>query len=140
MKALCILIGLVLIAGLGFSCREIQKTAGLQRMVHDIPCQDLKIQIIDQLRARKIPAEFRDEIKGLIEAGPFFDQPFPPDTYPKVEEKYQLEVTCLDELSSRITLKSRIRAQGEGNQWFEVTDPRKKELYEKRFLERLMIK
>jgi hypothetical protein len=140
MKTLYILISLGLITGLGFSCREIPKAAGLQRLVHDIPCQDLKTQIIDQLRAQKIPAEFRDEKKGLIEAGPFFDQPFSPDTYSKVEEKYQMEVTCLDELSSRITLKSRIRVQGEGHQWIEMTDPNKKDAYEKRFLDRLMIK
>jgi hypothetical protein len=127
-------------AGGGLSCREIQKTAGLQRVVHDMPCRDLKKSLVDQLQAQKIPVEIRDEPKGLIKAGPFYSQPLPTDPYQRVEEDYLLEVACLDEISTRISLKSRIRVQGQGRQWSDITDPAQKTPYENRFLDRLTVR
>jgi hypothetical protein len=132
---------LILLSGMGFSCKEIPKSSpGMVRMVHDMPCQELVPKLLQVLKKENIPWETVDQKAGLMHAGPFLSDPLAGDPYLKMEERVQVEVKCLDALSTRISIHLQLRGLTQSSQWVEINDLSKIEAYQQRFLNTLTVR
>ena len=132
---------LILLSGMGFSCKEIPKSSpGMVRMVHDMPCQELVPKLLQVLKKENIPWETVDQKTGLMHSGPFLSDPLAGDPYLKMEERVQVEVKCLDALSARISIHLQLRGLTQSNQWVEINDLSKIEAYQQRFLNALTVR
>jgi len=141
MRAAVLFTLLILLSGMGFSCKEIPKSSpGMVRMVHDMPCQELVPKLLQVLKKENIPWETVDQKAGLMRAGPFLSDPLAGDPYLKMEERYQVEVKCLDALSARISIHLQLRGLTKSNQWVEINDLSKIEAYQQRFLNALTVR
>lgn len=141
MRAALLFTLLILLSGMGFSCKEIPKSSpGMVRMVHDMPCQELVPKLLQVLKKENIPWETVDQKAGLMQAGPFLSDPLAGDPYLKMEERVQVEVKCLDALSARISIHLQLRGLTQSNQWVEINDLSKIEAYQQRFLNTLTVR
>jgi len=138
---LFILFSLVIFSGT--ACKEVQKTstpAGINVMVHDIPCEEVIGRVIKECKSQRHPFEWADKEQGILLVGPVTTTPLPDDFFIKMEENIRLEIKCLDPLSTRISLQIQIRGLNSDNQWKDIKDFDKLNAYGKRFLDKLVVK
>ena len=138
---LFILFSLVIFSGT--SCKEVQKTstpAGINVMVHDIPCEEVIGRVIEECKSQHLPFEWADKERGILSVGPVTTAPLLADFFIKMEEKIRLEIKCVDPLSTRIALQIQLRGLTSDNQWQDIKDFDKLNAYGKRFLDRLIVK
>ena len=125
------------------ACKEVHQTAasaGINVMIHDIPCVVVKDRVIKELKNQGLSFEWLDQEQGRLSIGPLTTSPLPPDSFLKMEEKVRLEIKCLDPQSTRISAQMQLRGSTAEKQWLEITDSDKLNVYGKRFLDRLVIK
>ena len=125
------------------ACKAVHQTAasaGINVMIHDIPCAEVKDRVITELKNQGLSFEWLDQEQGRLSIGPLTTSPLPPDSFLKMEEKVRLEIKCLDSQSTRISAQMQLRGSTAGKQWLEITDSDKLNVYGKRFLDRLVIK
>jgi len=138
---LFILFSLVIFSGT--ACKEVQKTstpAGINVMVHDIPCEYVIAQFIKECKSQRHPFEWVDKGQGILSVWPQNTTPLPADPFIKMEEKFRLEIKCIDPISTRISVQIQLKGLASDHQWLEVNDPDKLNIYGKRFLDRLSVK
>ncbi|OGP49644.1 MAG: hypothetical protein A2Y79_04940 [Deltaproteobacteria bacterium RBG_13_43_22] len=126
----------------GTASKEIPKRSnpsGVNVMVHDVPCEEVKDRLLRECKNQQLPFVWADKDRGLLSIGPLNTTPLPLDPFIKMEEKSQLEIRCLDPLTTRISLQIQLRGLMSDNQWLEVKDPETLNAYGKRFLDRLII-
>ena len=138
---LFILVSLVIFSGM--ACKEVQKTstsAGINMMVHDIPCEEVISRIVALCNQQRLHFEWADKDQSLLFIGPVTTSPLPSDPFLKMEEKIRLEIKCVDPLSTRISLRMQLSGWTSDNQWQDIKDLDKLNAYGKRFLDRLVEK
>lgn len=136
---LCLLFSLF-IFGLS-ACKEVHQTAasaGINVMIHDVPCAEVKDRVIKELNHQALSFEWLDQEQGHLSIGPLMTSPIPPDSFLKMEEKIRLEIKCLDRISTRISLQIQLKALSADNRWMEIKDSEKLAVYGKRFLDGLI--
>lgn len=125
------------------ACKEVHQTAapaGINVMIHDIPCAEVKDRVIKELNNQGLSFEWLDQEQGRLSIGPLTTSPIPPDSFLKIEEKVRLEMKCLDSISTRISVQIQLKALSTDNRWVEIKDSDKLTAYGKRFLDSLIDK
>jgi hypothetical protein len=123
------------------ACKEEYKkgpSSGVNVVVQDVPCREVIQGILEACRQQNLSCNWADQAQGRLQIGPVSDTALPPDQDMKTEERVQLEIKCLDNLSTRISLVSEVRLLTPDQKWKIVTEPEVLQAYGKRFLERLM--
>lgn len=124
------------------ACKEVHikaVPAGVNVMIHDIPCEEVKDRLIKECKKQHLPFEWADQQQGLLSIGPVLTTPLPEDSFLKTEEKVRLEIKCSDPLSTRLSLRNQLKCLTADNQWLEIKEADKLNAYGKRFLDRLLI-
>jgi hypothetical protein len=125
------------------ACKEVHQTAspaGINVMIHDVPCAEVKERFIKELNNQGLSFEWLDQEQGRLSIGPLTTSPIPPDSFLKMEEKVRLEIKCIDPISTRISAQMQLRGSIAEKQWLEITNSDKLNAYGKRFLDRLVTK
>jgi hypothetical protein len=137
MRLILVLIVLASFVAMAPTCQQVRQESGLNLIVSDIPCERVGDIIQQELKRLQIPIRKIDPAQGLIETGPFQNDPLPGDGYKKVEEQYRLEMKCREALTTRITCQAVVKGLNPDNSWTPLpeTGP-----YEKRFLEQIIIR
>lgn len=135
MKSLSLFLGIMLIFGTGYTCKEDRPDQKIILGVEDIPCDQVWERILKSLREKNIPIQKIDRKKGTILAGPTITDPITGSRFQKMEEDYQIKMKCFEPLSSQITCQIRLKGLTSENRWVEVKEV---ENYENRFLESLL--
>jgi hypothetical protein len=107
-------------------------------MIHDIPCEEVKDKLIQECKNQRFPFEWTDKNRGTLLIGPLTTSPLSEDSFVKTEEKFKLEIKCIDPISTRISVQIQLRGLTVDNQWLEIKDPDKVNAYGNRFLDRLI--
>jgi len=126
---------------LALSCKEVQKkpmAGGVNLIIHDIPCSEVKKKVIQQLESGKIPFTLLEGDTSTLAIGPFRASPLSPDLYGKIEEEGRLEIKCIDPLSTKISIVLRVKGLTSENRWVEIKEPDRLQIYGERFLQRFM--
>lgn len=138
----CALLFFPLVVGL-MACKEVPKgltPAGLNVVVHDIPCEEVVDRILKECRRQDLPFEWADKDQRILLVGPLTSAPLSGDPFKKMEEKIRLETKCIDPLSTRLSLQLQLRGLTADLQWTEITDSEKLNGYGKRFFDRFLLK
>jgi hypothetical protein len=125
------------------ACKEVHQTAasaGINVMIHDIPCAEVKDRVIKELNNQGLSFEWLDQEQGRLSIGPLTTSPIPPDSFLKMEEKVRLVINCIDPISTRISVQIQLKALSSDNRWVEIKDSDKLTAYGKRFLDSLINK
>jgi hypothetical protein len=131
--------GLLLLTSPG--CKEEYKKglpSGVNVVVQDVPCKEVIQGILGACRQQNLSWSWADQNQGRLHIGPVSDTALPPDQDMKTEERIRLEITCLDSLSTRISLVPEVRLLTPDQKWKTVTEPEALQAYGKRFLDRLL--
>ena len=123
------------------SCKEVQKRetpSGVNIMIHDIACQEVKDQLIRECKNQGFPFDWQEKDQGILLVGPLSTRPLSDDAFVKMEEKFKLEIKCLDPLSTRISVQIQLRGLTSDNQWKEIKDPDHLNAYGNLFIDRLI--
>ncbi|MEW6184721.1 MAG: hypothetical protein AB1585_03170 [Thermodesulfobacteriota bacterium] len=126
---------------LACSCKEVQKkpmAGGVNLIIHDIPCSEVKKKVIHKLESGKIPFTSLDGDTSTLAIGPFHTSPLSPDPYGKIEEEGRLEIKCIDPLSTKLSIVLKIKGLTSDNRWVEIEAPDKLQAYGERFLQKFM--
>lgn len=107
-------------------------------MIHDIPCQEVKDRLLKECKNQRFPFEWADKDRGILLIGPLTTPPLSEDSFVKTEEKFKLEIKCIDPISTRISVQNQLKGMTVENQWLEIKDPDKLNAYGNRFLNRLI--
>ena len=107
-------------------------------MIHDVACDEVKARLIKECQAQHFPFEWIDKNQGLLGIGPLTTQSLSEDSLIKTEEKYQVEIKCIDPISTRISVQIQVKGLTKDNQWLEIKDPDKLNAYGQRFIDQLI--
>ncbi|MBI4764881.1 MAG: hypothetical protein HY787_09785 [Deltaproteobacteria bacterium] len=125
----------------GTSCKEVQKRvtpSGINIMVHDIACQEVKDRLIKECKNQSFPYDWLEKEQETLLIGPLTTPPLPEDSFAKMEEKYRLEIKCMDPISTRISVQIQLKGMTADNRWLVINEPDRLNAYGQRFLERLV--
>ena len=113
-------------------------SSGVNVVVQDVPCKEVIQGILEACRQQNLAWNWADQAQGRLHIGPVSDTALPTDRERKTEERVQLEIKCLDNLSTRISLLPEVRLLTPDQKWKTVTEPEELQAYGKRFLDRLL--
>jgi hypothetical protein len=125
----------------GTSCKELQKKitpSGINVMIHDMACSEVKGQLIKNCKLQHCPFEWGDNNQDNLWIGPLITYPLLGDSFAKMEEKYKMEIKCIDPISTRISVQIQLKGLTADNQWLEIKDPGKLNAYGQRLLDQLI--
>jgi hypothetical protein len=125
----------------GTSCKEGQKRvtpSGINIMIHDIACQEVKDRLIKECKTRSFPFVWSEKDREILWIGPMTTLPLSEDSFVKMEEKYNVEIKCMDPISTRISVQIQLKGMTADNQWLAIKDPDRLNAYGERFLDRLI--
>jgi hypothetical protein len=120
-------------------CKEVQKKmtpSGINVMIQDRACDEVKDRLIKECKTHHFSLEWLD--KGIFIIGPLTGSPLSGDSFIKIEEQYQMEIKCIDPLSTRISVQIQVKGLTADNQWVEIKNPDKLNAYGNRFLDQLI--
>ncbi len=104
-------------------------------MIHDMTCNDVNDRLIKEFKNQHLPFEWIDKERGLLSVGPAITPPLSSDSFVKMEETYQLEIKCIDPISTRISVQIKLKGFSSDNRWVEIKEAEKLTAYGKRFLD-----
>jgi hypothetical protein len=137
-----LLLFLVFLLGTQLSaCKEEYQNSqspGINVVIQDVPCDEVIQGILRACRKQNLSWNWVDQSKGRLNIGPFPDTSLPPDRDMKTEERARLDIKCLDNLSTRVSLELEVRLLTPDQKWKTVTEPEALQVYGKRFLDRLL--
>ena len=107
-------------------------------MIHDIACDEVEGRLIKECKAQYFPFEWLDKNKGILGIGPLITHPLLGDSFAKMEEKFKVEIKCIDPISTRISVQIQLKGMTADNQWLVIKDPNKLNAYGKRLLDQLI--
>ena len=116
---------------IGTSCRAVVKPPfNFVLEIDDLKCEDVWERVLMSLKENKIPILVLDKEKEYIKTGPIVTAPLQGEPYQKMEEKYLINVKCIEPLVTQITCQVQLRGMTKDNKWIEVKETEK---YERRF-------
>jgi hypothetical protein len=107
-------------------------------MIQDMACDDVKGQLINHCKSQHFPFEWADINQGILWIGPLITHPLSGDSFAKMEEKYKMEIKCIDPISTRISVQIQLKGLTTENQWLEIKNPDKVNAYGQRLLDQLI--
>jgi hypothetical protein len=137
MKIVPIIMCVIMVIWMGSSCRAVVKPSSeIVIMIDDLKCEEVWESVLRSLKDNKIPILMIDKEKEYIKTGPVITSPLPGEPYQRMEEKYLINVKCIELLVTQITCQVQVRGLTKDNKWIEV---KKTEKYERRFTDSFKI-
>ncbi len=112
--------------------------AGINMMIHDIACQEIKDRLIQECKNQGLPFDWSEKEQEILMIGPLVTSPLSERSFSKMEEKFKLELKCIDPLSTRISVQIQLKGLTADGQWKEIEDPDQLNAYGQRFIDRII--
>lgn len=112
--------------------------AGINMMIHDLACQEIKNRLIQECKNQGLPFDWSEKEQEILMIGPLVTSPLSERSFAKMEEKFKLELKCIDPLSTRISVQIHLKGLTADGQWKEIKDPDQLNVYGQRFIDRII--